>query len=190
MKNIEQIVFALMLVVFPLSGVASVFGTDIDSQDEKSASEASNESQLTSDKLEDLKNTALEVNRDLFILEEDLLFPASTQIAIYLSVNIGYFFSLDHIKLKIDDELVSHHLYTEKEVSALYRGGVQKVYIGNLSAGEHRLDAIMIGYGPKKREYKRGVSFTFEKTGESKALEVQLKDDSKKFQPTLKVVEW
>ena len=148
------------------------------------------DSRTTAEKLEDLKSEVLAVNRDLFILEEDLLFPASTQVAVYFSVDIGRFFSLDNIKLKIDDNEVSHHLYTEKDVSALLRGAVQKVYLGNITAGEHELVAIVIGKGPRKREYRKAVSFKFTKDTEAKALEIQLRDSQKKLQPTLKVVEW
>ncbi len=148
------------------------------------------DNRTTAEKLEDLKRDVLAVNRDLFILEEDLLFPASTQVATYFSVDIGYFFSLDNIKIKIDDQQVTHHLYTEKDVDALYRGAIQKVHIGNVSTGEHELVAILIGIGPHKRKYRRAISFKFTKTTDAKAIEIQLRDDSSKLQPKLHVVEW
>lgn len=144
----------------------------------------------TAEKLEQLKTEVLAVNRDLFILEEDLLFPASTQIAVYFSVDIGYFFSLDNVKLSIDGKTVTHHLYTEKDVNALYRGAIQKLHIGNINTGEHEIVAVLIGVGPHKRNYKRAVSFTFKKKTDSKALEIQLRDDEGKLQPKLNVVEW
>lgn len=148
------------------------------------------DNRTTSEKLEDLKQEVLTVNRDLFILEEDLLFPASTQLAAYFSVDIGYFFSLDNIKIKIDDKQVAHHLYTEKDISALYRGAIQKVYMGNINSGEHEIVAILIGKGPHNRNYRIAVSFKFVKTSEAKALEIQLRDDGAKLQSKLTVVEW
>jgi len=148
------------------------------------------DNRTTAEKLEDLKEEVLAVNRDLFILEEDLLFPASTQIAAYFSVDIGYFFSLDNIKVKIDDKQVTHFLYTKKDVDALYRGAIQKVYLGNVSTGEHEIVAILIGHGPRKREYRVAVNYTFEKGTEAKALEIQLRDDTGKLQPKLNIVEW
>jgi len=144
----------------------------------------------TSEKLEALKQEVIAVNRDLFILEEDLLFPASTQVALYFSVDIGYFFALDNLKLKIDDKQVTHHLYTEKDVDALYRGAIQKAYIGNVNSGQHELVALIVGTGPYNRAYRKAISFTFEKTTGAKAIEIQLRDDSGKMQPTLNVVEW
>lgn len=168
----------------------------VPSQDSEEAAQSATpaepveDNRTTAEKLEDLKEDVLAVNRDLFILEEDLLFPASTQLATYFSVDIGYFFSLDNIKIKIDDEQVTHHLYTEKDVDALYRGAIQKVFVGNVSTGEHELVVILIGIGPHKREYRRALAFEFTKTTEAKAIEIQLRDDSGKLQPKLNVVEW
>jgi len=153
-------------------------------------SENLNDNRSTSEKLEALKLDVIAVNRDLFILEEDLLFPASTQVAVYFSVDIGYFFALDNLKLKIDDKQVTHHLYTEKDVDALYRGAIQKAYIGNINSGEHELVALIVGTGPHNRAYRKAISFSFEKTTGAKAIEIQLRDDSGKMQPTLNVVEW
>jgi len=158
--------------------------------EEANVAEPVDDSRTTAEKLEDLKSEVLAVNRDLFILEEDLLFPASTQVAVYFSIDVGRFFSLDNIKLKIDDKQVSHHLYTEKDVSALLRGAIQKVYLGNITTGEHELVAIVIGKGPRNRKYRKAVSFKFNKDTEAKALEIQVRDSQSKLQPKLKVVEW
>jgi len=174
-------------------------GEVVPDSDSKDSGESANEddaapekvdTRTTAEKLEDLKKEVLEVNRDLFILEEDLLFPASTQMATYFSVDIGYFFSLDNIKIKIDDKQVTHHLYTEKDVDALYRGAIQKLHLDNLSTGEHEIVAILIGKGPRKRDYRIAISHKFEKSVDAKALEIQLRDDTGKLQPKLKVVEW
>ncbi len=144
----------------------------------------------TEAKLEELKKEVLNVNRDLFILEEDLLFPASTQVAIYLSVDVGRFFALDNVKLKLDDKEITHHLYTENDVSALHRGAIQKLFLGNLGTGKHQLVAIVLGIGPNQREYRNAVSFDFTKGTDPQSLEIQIRDNSKKQQPTLEVVEW
>ncbi|MDQ7050548.1 MAG: hypothetical protein Q9M92_13865 [Enterobacterales bacterium] len=170
--------------------------SDAEEADFSSANEATDspsyqdENITTAEKLENLKQEVLAVNRDLFILEEDLLFPASTQVATYFSVDIGYFFSLDNIKITIDDKTVTHFLYTEKDIDALYRGAIQKLYLGNVSRGEHELVAVIIGRGPHNREYRNAVSFKFNKDTEAKALEIQLRDDQGKMQPKLKVIEW
>ena len=152
--------------------------------------ENSTDDVTTAARLEALKKEVLSVNRDLFILEEDLLFPASTQLAVYLSVDVGHFFALDNVKLKIDDKDVTHYLYTKNDIDALYRGAIQKLYLGNVSTGKHEVVAVVIGLGPRKRAYKRAIAFEFEKSSEAKALEIQLRDDTRKQQPRLNIVEW
>ena len=77
--------------------------------------------------VEELKKQVIRLNRDLFILEEDLLFPASTQFAVFLSLDTGEFLKLDAVKLKLDDDTVASHLYTERQLKALQRGGMQEV---------------------------------------------------------------
>ncbi|HEX7374275.1 MAG TPA: hypothetical protein VF277_04830, partial [Steroidobacteraceae bacterium] len=72
-----------------------------------------------------LKKQVVDLNRDLFKLEEELLYPASTQVAVFLSVDVGTFFALDSVTVKVDDKEVAHYLYTDREVEALHRGGVQ-----------------------------------------------------------------
>ena len=143
-----------------------------------------------SERVEDLKKAALELNRDLLILEEDLLFPANTQVAIYVSVDIGRYFTMDAIRLMIDGEMVASHLYTEKQNSALSRGGVQRLYLGNLKTGAHQITAFFHGYGPDGREYKRGASYTLNKDQSPTMLEVRIQDWITRMQPTFKFKEW
>ena len=140
--------------------------------------------------IEALKKEVLSLNRDLFILEEDLLFPANTQFSIFLSMNAGALFQLDSIQLKIDDKNIANHLYTERELAALKRGGVQRLYIGNLPTGEHEIVAIFTGIGPKGRDYRRGQTVKIEKTTEPQFVEFIIEDDSSKEQPQFDVRVW
>ena len=117
------------------------------------------------------------------ILEEDLLFPSSTQVAVYLSLDVGTYFGLDSVELRIDDELATHYLYTERQVNALERGGVQRLYLGNINQGKHQLTAFFVGIGPENRPYKRAVSLTFDKSEEPQAIELTISDSSSKHQP-------
>ena len=140
--------------------------------------------------IEALKKEVLSLNRDLFILEEDLLFPSNTQFSIFLSMDSGALFSLDSVQLKIDDKNVANHLYTERELAALKRGGVQRLYIGNIPSGEHEIIAIFTGIGPKGRDYRRGESIVIEKTSEPQFVEFMIADDTGKEQPQFDVRVW
>jgi hypothetical protein len=141
------------------------------------------------EQLQQLRKEVVALNRDLFVLEEDLLFPSSTQVVVYLSMDVGAYFNLDAVELKIDDKVVTYHLYTEKQIQALFKGGVQKLHIDNLAQGEHQLTAFSIGKGPQDREYKRATSNTFTKTAEAKSLELSIIDSSLKQQPVFEAIE-
>jgi hypothetical protein len=150
--------------------------------DNGSATADSNQSELAQE-IETLRQAMVNLNRDLFILEEDLLFPSSTQVAVFLSMDVGEYFALDSVEVAINDETRTQYLYTERQVNALYRGGVQRLYVGNIGQGEHELTAFFIGIGPQGREYKRAVSLKFEKTDEPVALELSVVDSTAKQQP-------
>ncbi|NNE61104.1 MAG: AraC family transcriptional regulator [Woeseia sp.] len=137
-----------------------------------------------------LKEEVLELNRDLFLLEEELLFPANTQVAFFLSVDVGEYFKLDSVNLKIDGKDVANYLYTDREASALQRGGVHRLHLENLKAGDHELIAVFVGYGPEQREYRRGATVSLNKGLGAKYVELAISDRAKKQQPEFDVREW
>ena len=140
--------------------------------------------------VQDLKKAVLELNRELFILEEEMLFPGNTQVSVFLSMDIGNYFKLDSVQLQIDDKDLTNYLYTERELKALLRGGVQRLYLGNLKSGEHELVAFFTGVGPKGRDYKRGATVTFNKGIGPKYLELKIVDSVAMQQPDFEVREW
>ena len=137
-----------------------------------------------------LKKQVLDLNRDLFLLEEELLFPSNTQTAVFVAMDVGEFFGLDSVELKIDNKAVANYLYTEREASALVKGGVQRLYIGNLKAGDHELVAVFTGGGPHARDYRRATSVKFEKGIGPKYIELTISDRATKQQPEFVVKEW
>lgn len=143
-----------------------------------------------SDQVSDLKQQMIELNRDLFILEEDLLFPASTQVAVYVSLDVGEYFALDSIQLIVDDKKASSYLYTGKEIAALKRGGIQRLFVGNLKLGKHKITAFFKGVGPKNRVYKRGASYKLNKTTDPAMIELHISDSQSKNQPEFTIREW
>ena len=119
-----------------------------------------------------------------------MLYPASTQVTVFLSVDVGTFFALDAVELQLDGKDVTHYLYTEREVDGLHRGGVQKLYLGNLKAGEHELVAFFTGRGPHGRDYRRGTTLNFDKTVGPKYIELRVHDGTARMQPEFQVAEW
>ena len=137
-----------------------------------------------------LKAEVIRLNRDLLVLEEELLFPAGTQVAVFVSMDVGRLFDLESVQIKLDDKVISQHLYTPLEVQALHRGGVQRVFVGNLRAGTHAIDAFFTGRGPHERDYKRGTTLKFEKGTEPRYIELRIKDVLAKLQPEFEVKVW
>jgi hypothetical protein len=137
-----------------------------------------------------LKKDVVDLNRELFVLEEELLFPANTQVALFVSMDVGDFFALDSVTLKIDQKEVINYLYTPREVEALLKGGVHRLYLGNLKVGKHELVAFFSGKGPNDRDYKRGATLKFEKGIGAKYLELKINDRQRKQQPEFEVKDW
>jgi len=140
--------------------------------------------------VQDLKKEVLDLNRDLFLLEEELLFPANSQVAFFVSMDVGEYFALDSVSLKIDGKEVANHLYTEREVDALFRGGVHRVHMANLKTGEHELIAVFTGTGPHTRDYRRGATISFGKGIGARYLELEITDRVSKQQPEFVIKEW
>lgn len=140
--------------------------------------------------VQDLKKDVVDLNRDLFVLEEELLFPANTQVAVFVSMDVGDFFALDSVTLKIDQKEVANYLYTPREAEALLKGGVHRIYLGNLKVGEHELVALFSGKGPHERDYQRGATLKFEKGIGAKYLELKINDRQRRQQPEFEIKDW
>ena len=137
-----------------------------------------------------LKKDVVDLNKDLFVLQEELLFPANTQVALYISMDVGTFFALDSVTVKIDNKEVKNYLYTAREADALLKGGVQQIYLGNLKVGKHELIAFFTGKGPVERGYKRGATINFDKGVGAKYLELKITDRVPKHQPEFMIKDW
>lgn len=140
--------------------------------------------------LQDLKKDVLDINRDLFVLQEDLLFPANTQVAVFVSMDVGLFFALDSMKLSIDGVELANYLYTEREAEALLKGGVQRLYVGNLKVGKHELVAVFNGKGPHERDYRRGTTMEIDKGIGAQFVELRISDRLQKQQPEFVTRTW
>jgi len=184
MKQRHLVILAVFIYLF--SGITTIKQTFAEN-----VSQAKLHSTLSlAEELEQLTAQVLTLNRELFILEEDLLFPASTQISIFVSVDIGKFFTLDSVELKIDRKNVAGFLYTERQRISLEQGGIQKLYLGNLTTGKHQLTAIFIGKDNNGRIAKKAQSYLFEKNDESLMIELKLVDQTQNLRAEVVIEEW
>lgn len=180
-RNTRLLVYVVLFGLLALATWKVVAGEKHDKPDS---------AQGLDEQVQALKQDVLALNRELFVLEEELLYPSGTQIAVFVSLDVGEFFALDSVQLKVDDKVVSNYLYTEREIEALQRGGVQRLYMGNLKAGKHELIAVYTGKGPNGRDYRRGATLVVDKGLGPKFVELRVVDDPDSEQPEFSIREW
>jgi len=124
--------------------------------------------------VQEIKSDVLSIAAELSSLEERLLYPSNTQVAVFVSIADNEDFRLDAVQIEIDGDLATHHIYSFKELEALQKGGVQRIYTGNIPSGDHQMDVTMIGKLKSGKEFSESDSFVFAKGVKPKALGVTL----------------
>ncbi len=128
------------------------------------------------EQVQEIKSDVLEIATELNHLEERLLYPSNTQVAVFVTLKADDTFLLDSLDLSINGEAVVHHIYSYKEIEALKRGGMQRIYTGNLRSGEHEVQVTMLGKTKDDSDLSRSESFLIEKSVGPKAVEIILSD--------------
>ncbi|WP_035497222.1 hypothetical protein [Citrifermentans bremense] len=126
------------------------------------------------EQVQEIKADVLSIATQLNRLEEKLLYPSDTQIAIFVSVAGAEKFRLDAVAVELDGKQVAHHLYTYKELEALQKGGVQRIHVGNVMTGEHPLQVKVMGKTEGGADFQRAESFKVAKGIGPKLVEVVL----------------
>ncbi len=126
------------------------------------------------EQVQEIKSDALGIAAELNQLEEKLLYPSNTQVAVFLSLDNGAKFRLDSMEIQLDGKPVTHHLYTFKELEALQKGGVQRIYTGNIKSGEHDLQVLLTGKTAGGSDLSRTESFKLSKGVGPKMVEIHL----------------
>lgn len=137
--------------------------------------------------LQDVTQQLATLEKDLSILEEDLLYPPSSRVAVFVSMDVGELFALDEVEVKLNGTTVVHHLYTEQQVNALHRGGIQRLYVGNAKQGENEITAFFLGRDHRGEPLRRATSAKFAKSFEPAYVELKILDSEVHQRPDLKV---
>ena len=122
-----------------------------------------NASKGLDEQVQEIKSDVLSIAAELNRLEEKLLYPSGTQVAIFIALAKGEQMRLDAVRLEIDGQLVAHHIYSAKELEALRKGGVQRIYVGNVATGDHKLDVLVDGKLKDGADFSRTQNLTFRK---------------------------
>jgi hypothetical protein len=138
--------------------------------------EASSKERMQSldEQVQEIKSDVLSIAAELSQLEEKLLYPSNTELAVFVSLAEGESFRLDSVEIQVDGEPVAHHIYTFKELEALQKGGVQRIYTGNVPTGDHQLLVSAMGKLASGRDFDASTSFSFRKEIDPKLLGITL----------------
>ncbi len=126
------------------------------------------------EQVQEIKSDVLGIAAELNQLEEKLLYPSNTQIAVFVALASGETFRLDSVEIQVDGKPVAHHLYTFKELEALQKGGVQRIYTGNVRSGEHDLQVLVIGKNKGGTDIQKSEHFRVNKEVGPKIVEISL----------------
>jgi hypothetical protein len=126
------------------------------------------------DEVQAIKSDVLHIAEELNRLEEKLLFPSGTQVAVFVAVAKGDTTRVDAVRLQIDGQLVAHYIYSAKELEALRKGGVQRLYVGNVATGDHQLDVLVDGKLAGGADFNRTGQFTIRKDVKPKLVGLTL----------------
>lgn len=126
------------------------------------------------EQVQQIKTDVLDIAADVSRLEEKLLYPSNTQLALFVSIADGEKFRLDAVKVDIDGALATHYIYGFKELDALQHGGVQRLFTGNIATGPHSLVVSVNGKTQFDKDFSRTETFAFEKGVEPKLLGITL----------------
>jgi hypothetical protein len=126
------------------------------------------------EQVQEIKSDVLDISQELSRLEEKLLYPSGTQVAIFVALAQGEPMRLDAVRLQIDGQLVAHYIYSFKELEALRKGGVQRIYVGNVATGEHQLEVLVDGKLEGGSDFSRTEHFAFRKEVKPKLVELTL----------------
>jgi len=146
------------------------------------AAEASKEQIKSLDEqIQEIKTDTLSIATQMRLLEEKLLYPSSTQVAVFVSLDNAAKYRPDSIEIQLEGKQVTYHLYTVKETEALKKGGVQRLYTGNIKSGEHDLQVLMNGKNAGGSDFSRTENFKFSKDAGPKVVEIRLINAAEKI---------
>src|SRR4029077_3659994 len=146
--------------------------TAVPAQQAAVPAQQANASKGLDQQVQETKSDVLSIAAELSQLEEKLLYPSGTQVAIFVALGKGDQMRLDAVRLQIDGQLVAHYIYSFKELEALRKGGVQRIYVGNVATGDHQLNVLVDGKLKDGADFNRTEHFTFHKQVKPKMVEV------------------
>src|SRR2546423_10433989 len=174
MKNTGRLSIVIGLVLaFSFAELAGLHAAPVPG-DKNTAPPDQQQMRGLDEQVQEVKSDVLSISQELSRLEEKLLYPSGTQVAIFVAIAKGDPMRLDSVRLQIDGQLVTHHIYSAKELEALRKGGVQRIYVGNVSTGDHQLEVLVDAKLEDGKDFSRAEHLTFRKEVKPKLVGLTL----------------
>jgi len=174
--SLRTAVFFGLIVLALMASVTTVLSYTLAAHGQVAPSGNVDERQMRGldEQIQEIKSDALRISAELSQLEEKLLYPSGTQVAIFVALAKNDTMRLDAVRLQIDGQLVAHYIYSAKELEALRKGGVQRIYVGNVATGDHKLDVLVDGKLEGGADFSRTGQFSFRKEVKPKLVGLTL----------------
>lgn len=160
----QRLARSLALVLMCWAGVAAAASPEVSREQMKGLDE----------QVQEIKTDVLAIAAELSQLEERLLFPSSSQLSVFVALEEGASYRLDAVEVQLAGRPVAHHIYSFKELEALQKGGVQRLFTGNLPSGEHQLMVTVSGKLRSGADFRHSEHFSFTKGVEPKMVGISL----------------
>lgn len=138
----------------------------------------------------DLKSEIFAHTGEIFELEQKVLHPVDTRLAVFLTLTNRDGLDLDSVELYVNGQPVASHLYTARETGSLQQGGIQQLFTGNLANGEHQLKAVITARAANDRFVRRESTHRFQKRPGALRLQMALEAKAPDYEPRVSFVEW
>jgi len=158
----KWLIFGILMLVLSVSA----YGQEITKEQIKGQDE----------QVQDIKSDVLAISAELNQLEEKLLYPSNTEVTVFVSLSSDETFRLDSVEIQMDGKPVARHIYSFKELEALRKGGMQRIYTGNIRSGDHDLQVSVIGKTGGGTDFKKSEHFKVTKDVAPKIVELSLAD--------------
>jgi hypothetical protein len=141
------------------------------------------------EQVQEVKSDVLSIAAELNQLQERLLYPSDSHLAVFVALSKGETMRLDAVQIRIDGQSAANYIYSFKELEALQKGGVQRIYTGNIATGEHAIEISLNGKLANGNDYTYSQQFAFTKAVEPKLMGVTLAGPDS-GQPAIDIGDW
>lgn len=139
--------------------------------------------------IQNAKQTVLELNKDLYQLEKDLLNPPTVRAQLFVSQAPDLSMTLSDIAIEVDNVNPITHLYSSEQRQALVQGAIQPLPEFALAAGLHELTLTLRGR-IKDELITHTLTHSVRKRGQPLLVEIAIVSVNEQKQPVIEFRTW